>query len=45
MATTLMGKGIIDENTIYLLGMLGMHGTVYANYAVSECDLLIALRC
>ena len=25
------------------LGMLGMHGTVYANYAVSECDLLIAL--
>jgi acetolactate synthase-1/2/3 large subunit len=23
--------------------MLGMHGTVYANYAVSECDLLIAL--
>jgi acetolactate synthase-1/2/3 large subunit len=23
--------------------MLGMHGTAYANYAVSECDLLIAL--
>nr|BDA99217.1 acetohydroxyacid synthase large subunit [Hemiselmis andersenii] len=43
IATTLMGKGIIDENQFLSLGMLGMHGTVYANYAVSECDLLIAL--
>lgn len=43
IATTLMGKGIIDENQLLSLGMLGMHGTVYANYAVSECDLLIAL--
>jgi acetolactate synthase-1/2/3 large subunit len=38
-----MGKGIIDEHNSLSLGMLGMHGTVYANYAVSECDLLIAL--
>jgi acetolactate synthase-1/2/3 large subunit len=38
-----MGKGIIDETKPLALGMLGMHGTVYANYAVSECDLLIAL--
>jgi acetolactate synthase-1/2/3 large subunit len=43
IATTLMGKGIVDENHPLALGMLGMHGTVYANYAVSECDLLIAL--
>lgn len=43
VATTLMGKGIMDESSPLSLGMLGMHGTVYANYAVSECDLLIAL--
>lgn len=43
IATTLMGKGIVDESDSLSLGMLGMHGTVYANYAVSECDLLIAL--
>lgn len=43
IATTLMGKGIVDETNPLCLGMLGMHGAVYANYAVSECDLLIAL--
>ena len=43
LTTTLMGKGILDENHKLCLGMLGMHGTAYANYAVSECDLLIAL--
>ena len=40
---TLMGKGIIDDINYLTLGMLGMHGTAYANFAVSECDLLIAL--
>nr|YP_009293758.1 acetohydroxyacid synthase large subunit [Rhodymenia pseudopalmata]AOM64440.1 acetohydroxyacid synthase large subunit [Rhodymenia pseudopalmata] len=43
VTTTLMGKGIVDENSDLSLGMLGMHGTAYANFAVSECDLLIAL--
>lgn len=43
VTTTLMGKGIIDNDHVLSLGMLGMHGTAYANFAVSECDLLIAL--
>ena len=43
VTTTLMGKGIVDERNVLSLGMLGMHGTAYANFAVSECDLLIAL--
>nr|YP_010851298.1 Acetohydroxyacid synthetase large subunit [Aphanocladia delicatula]WGH14100.1 Acetohydroxyacid synthetase large subunit [Aphanocladia delicatula] len=43
ITTTLMGKGIINEQHLLSLGMLGMHGTAYANFAVSECDLLIAL--
>lgn len=43
ITTTLMGKGIIDETHPLALGMLGMHGTAYANFAVSECDLLITL--
>nr|QCI05397.1 acetohydroxyacid synthetase large subunit [Crouania attenuata] len=43
ITNTLMGKGIINENHFLSLGMLGMHGTAYANFAVSECDLLIAL--
>nr|YP_009399183.1 acetohydroxyacid synthetase large subunit [Taenioma perpusillum]ARW68580.1 acetohydroxyacid synthetase large subunit [Taenioma perpusillum] len=43
VTTTLMGKGIFDETHQLSLGMLGMHGTAYANFAVSECDLLIAL--
>nr|ARW68784.1 acetohydroxyacid synthetase large subunit [Palisada sp.] len=43
ITTTLMGKGVVCENNHLSLGMLGMHGTAYANFAVSECDLLIAL--
>jgi acetolactate synthase-1/2/3 large subunit len=43
ITTTLMGKGSFNENHPLSLGMLGMHGTAYANFAVSECDLLIAV--
>lgn len=43
LTTTLMGKSCYNENDHLALGMLGMHGTAYANFSVSECDLLIAL--
>lgn len=43
VTTTLMGKGSFNEKHLFALGMLGMHGTAYANFAVSECDLLIAV--
>ena len=43
VTTTLMGLGSFDENHGLSVGMLGMHGTAYANFAVSECDLLIAV--
>lgn len=43
VTTTLMGKGAFDENHPLSVGMLGMHGTAYANFAVSECDLLLAV--
>lgn len=43
VTTTLMGKGAFNENHPLSVGMLGMHGTAYANFAVSECDLLIAV--
>jgi acetolactate synthase-1/2/3 large subunit len=43
VTTTLMGKGSFEESHPLAVGMLGMHGTAYANFAVSECDLLIAV--
>jgi acetolactate synthase I/II/III large subunit len=43
VTTTLMGKGSFDEHHPLAVSMLGMHGTAYANFAVSECDLLIAV--
>ncbi len=43
VATTLMGIGAFPETHELSMGMLGMHGTVTANYAVHECDLLINL--
>jgi len=43
VTTTLLGLGTYDQNRPESLDMLGMHGTAYANYAVQECDLLIAV--
>jgi acetolactate synthase-1/2/3 large subunit len=43
VTTTLMGLGAIPGNHPLNMGMLGMHGTEYANFAVTECDLLIAI--
>ncbi len=40
---TLMGKGVFNQDNALSLGMLGMHGTAYANYTVNNCDLLIAM--
>ncbi|MCS7241113.1 MAG: biosynthetic-type acetolactate synthase large subunit [Candidatus Caldatribacterium sp.] len=40
---TLMGKGAFPESHPLSLGMLGMHGTYWANKAVMRCDLLIAV--
>jgi acetolactate synthase-1/2/3 large subunit len=41
--TTLLGLGAFDEHDPKSLYMLGMHGSAYANYAVQECDCLIAV--
>ncbi|MHC1585568.1 MAG: biosynthetic-type acetolactate synthase large subunit [Candidatus Syntropharchaeia archaeon] len=43
VTTTLMGIGAFPQNHPLSLGMLGMHGTKYANYAISEADLIIAI--
>lgn len=41
--TTVMGLGLVPADDPLSLDMLGMHGSAYANYAVRDCDLLIAL--
>jgi acetolactate synthase-1/2/3 large subunit len=43
VAMTLLGLGCFDQRRPESLDMLGMHGSAYANYAVQECDLLIAV--
>jgi acetolactate synthase-1/2/3 large subunit len=43
VAMTLQGLGSIPNEHYLSLGMLGMHGTVYSNYAVNDADLLLAL--
>ncbi len=42
VTTTLMGLGGFPESKSQSLGMLGMHGTYYANMATTECDVLLA---
>ena len=41
VTTTLLGKGVFPETHPLSLGMLGMHGTAYANKAMVECDLIL----
>ncbi len=43
VALTLLGLGGIPSDHFLCLQMLGMHGTVYANYAINDADLLLAL--
>lgn len=45
VVNTLMALGAVDTTDDLSLGMLGMHGTAYANYAVEDCDFLIAVGC
>lgn len=43
VTTTLLGKGAFPETHPLSLGMLGMHGTAYANKAMLECDLVMSI--
>jgi acetolactate synthase-1/2/3 large subunit len=43
VTTTLTGKGCFPEDHHLAMGMLGMHGTQYANYAMSKADVIIAV--
>ncbi|MBL7091778.1 MAG: biosynthetic-type acetolactate synthase large subunit [Candidatus Omnitrophica bacterium] len=43
VTTTLLGLGCFPETHKLSLGMLGMHGTVYANHTIMESDLIIAV--
>jgi acetolactate synthase I/II/III large subunit len=43
VVTTLMGIGAVDTTDPLSMRMLGMHGAAFANYAVDDCDCLLAL--
>ncbi len=43
VTTTLLGKGVFPESHPLSLGMLGMHGTAYANKALVDCDLVMSI--
>ena len=45
VVTTLLGIGALPETHPLCLGMAGMHGEAYANLALSEADLIVALGC
>lgn len=43
VTNTLLGKGAFPEQHPLSLGMLGMHGNAYANYATTRCDLVLSI--
>jgi acetolactate synthase-1/2/3 large subunit len=43
VVTTLMGIGAVDTTSPLAMRMLGMHGAAFANYAVEDCDCLLAI--
>jgi acetolactate synthase-1/2/3 large subunit len=43
VVTTLMGIGAVDTTDVRSMRMLGMHGAAFANYAVDDCDFLVAV--
>jgi len=43
VVTTLMGIGAVDTTSRLSMRMLGMHGAAFANYAVDDCDFLLAV--
>lgn len=43
VSCSLMGQGAYDETDHRYIGMLGMHGTVKATYALNNCDLFIGI--
>ncbi|MFZ5942617.1 MAG: biosynthetic-type acetolactate synthase large subunit [Bacillota bacterium] len=43
VAVTLMGKGVFPGDHPLFLGMVGMHGTMQANWAIQNCDCLLAV--
>ena len=43
VTNTLLGKGGFPEQHPLSLGMLGMHGNAYANYATTRCDLILSI--
>jgi len=45
VTTTLLALGAFPASDPLWLGMPGMHGTAYANLAITECDLLISVGC